>query len=268
MLKEIFQDEGIEFFSAVDYSECKSVNARLEKRLPFEPKSVLIFLLPYYAGECENLSLYAASLDYHIIIRDITDRIIKKLKEIYPVSNFAGFGDHSPIDERDCALKAGLGFIGDNGLIINEKYGSYMFLGDIITDVPVYELQSEAPPRESKSECHHCGACKRACPTGILRGEGFDCLSAITQRKGELTKEEKNLMIACNTAWGCDICQNVCPYNAAPRISPIELFHRDRISKLDSELLSSLSDEKFKDRAFSWRGRAVVERNVKLLENK
>ena len=111
--------------------------------------------------------------------------------------------------------------------------------------------------------CAHCGKCKSACPTGILRGEGSSCLSEITQRKGDLSEDELTLMREYNTVWGCDICQNVCPYNKNPKATPIEFFRKDRITRLTKEVLESMSEPEFKTRAFSWRGRGVLERNLK-----
>ena len=162
------------------------------------------------------------------------------------------------------ALVAGLGIVGDNGLIINEKYGSYVFIGDVVTDIPPEELGA-IPPREV-GHCHHCGACLRACPTGILRGEGADCLSAITQRKGELTDEEITLMRKYNTAWGCDLCQSACPYNRNPLITPIQFFHRERIAYLTRDILDAMDKSAFMRRAFAWRGRKTVERNLDVLK--
>ena len=174
-----------------------------------------------------------------------------------------GYGDHSPISEVSAALVSGLGIVGDNGLIINEKYGSYVFIGDVVTDIEP-ELLGAVAPLDVKG-CHHCGACKRACPTGILRGEGEDCLSAITQRKGELTGDECDMMRKYNTAWGCDLCQSICPYNKSAKTTPIEFFQRERISELTRELLDSMDKETFLRRAFSWRGRKTVERNLDIL---
>ena len=263
-LIDFFASEGIEYFAALDYSQTRVINGSLIAREDFTPRSVIIFLLPYYAGECENLSRYAAARDYHLAIRDVTDRLIAKLSELYPGSSAKGYGDHSPIDERDAALSAGLGILGDSGLLINESYGTYVFIADVITDISASDITRDFMAKEHR-HCISCGACLRACPTGILRGEGCDCLSAITQRKGELADTEVDLMRKFNTVWGCDLCQSSCPYNKEPKITPISFFREERITCLTSELLAGMSKDEFRARAFAWRGRKTVERNLELL---
>ena len=266
MLESYFISQKIEYFAVLSYEKCREINARIIDRQGFRPKSVIIYLLPYYAGETDNLSRYASSLDYHLAIAEINAGLEKTLRERFPEANIRGYGDHSPIDERHAALISGLGIAGESGLIINEKYGTYIFIGDMVTDIdPDLLGESELFPIK---KCCGCGACKRACPTGILRGEGSDCLSAITQRKGELSDEEKRLMRDCNTLWGCDMCQTSCPHNRNPKITPIEFFHRDRIPRLTAEILDSMSDEEFNKRAFAWRKRKTVERNLEILYGK
>ena len=265
-IKEYFSSVNIEYFSVLSYADCRETGKRIMDRESFEPKSVIIYLLPYYAGESENLSIYASSLDYHLAIKEINEGLEKLLRESYPEAGIKGYGDHSPIDERHAALIAGLGIQGDNGLLINESYGSYIFVGDIVTDISP-ELLGAEPPKPY-TRCEGCGACKRACPTGILLGEGSDCLSAITQRKGELTEDEKALMIKHNILWGCDFCQSSCPHNKNPKITPVEFFHRDRIPCLTREILDNMSDEDFEKRAFAWRKRKTIERNLDILYNK
>ncbi len=262
-LEEFFSSRNIEYFSVLSYEDCREINSRIIDRQGFIPKSVIIYLLPYYSGESVNLSRYATSLDYHLAIAEVNLALEAVLKIHFPSANIRGYGDHSPIDERHAALISGLGIAGDNGLIINEKYGSYIFIADTVTDIDP-TLLGAASPRPIES-CEKCGACKRACPTGILRSEGSDCLSAITQRKGELTDEEKQLMRNCNTLWGCDLCQTSCPHNRNPISTPIEFFHRDRIPHLTAEILDSMSDEDFAKRAFAWRKRKTVERNIGIL---
>ena len=265
-LSRLFASLSIDSFGALSIEDAQIINARLLEKENFTPRSVLMFVIPYYAGETVNLSRYAAARDYHILIKEITDRLIEGIKAEHPEANAKGYGDHSPINERSAALRAGLGILGDNGLLIHEKYGSYIFIGDVITDLAP-ELLFAKPPMEIRT-CAHCGKCKAACPTGILRGEGADCLSAITQKKGELSEDEKALMRKYNTAWGCDICQTVCPYNRTPMVTPIAFFKESLIPNLTSDCLEEMSKEAFAERAFAWRGRATVARNIGILEEK
>ena len=258
-----FRENKIEFYSVLSYSDVRVTAQNIMDREAFTPRSVIVFLLPYYTGECENLSVYSASLDYHIAIRDLTSRLVDRIQEVAPAASAKGYGDHSPIDERHAAISAGLGILGKSGLIINEKYGTYVFVADLITDIEP-ELFGATAPLPLKT-CHGCGLCLKSCPTGILRGEGEDCLSAITQRKGELTESEISLMREYNTVWGCDICQSVCPYNLEPIPTPIDFFFEERIPLLTTELLLSMDKASFSRRAFAWRGRRTVERNLELL---
>ena len=262
-LKHFFDKNKIEYFSVLRYDDCKEINSRIIEREDFTPRSVIMYALPYYTGECVNMSVYASSLDYHIAIREVSQGITKLLEEHFPNCHAKGYGDHSPIDEIHAALISGLGIIGDSGLLINEKYGTYVFIGDVITDIDPLELGSIEPCEIKR--CKSCGICKAKCPTGILRGESCVCLSAITQRKGELTDSEVALMRKINTVWGCDECQRYCPYNKEPILTPISFFYVDRIPTLTTELVDNMSKAEFEKRAFAWRGRKTVERNLKHL---
>ncbi len=264
-LDHLFASLSIDAYGALSIGDADIINEKLLLREDFTAKSILVFLVPYYAGETANLSRYAAARDYHIAIREITDRLIAGIKQKYPEAHAKGYGDHSPIAERAAALHAGLGILGDNGLIIHEKYGTYVFIGDVITDLPPEALGAK-PPQPIRT-CEHCGRCRAACPTGILRGEGESCLSAITQKKGVLTEGEIALMRKYNTVWGCDICQTACPHNQAPSITPIPFFRESLIPHLTRKGLAEMDSDAFAERAFAWRGRAVVERNIDLFES-
>ena len=261
-IKDIFLKHSIEYSEATDYSGLENINARLFSSIGFTVRSAIIYLIPYYVNDGENMSAYSTSRDYHSYIQTLSASLITELSRLFPGYSFRGFGDHSPIDERSAALECSLGILGENGLLINEKYGTYVFIGDILTDVPPDMLG--AVPKAEISYCEGCGACARACATGILSGEGTACLSEITQRKGILTEEEVELMRKHNTVWGCDICQRVCPHNRG-EVTPIEFFHEDRIDLLTKDKINSMSDEEFKARAFAWRGKAVVQRNLDYL---
>ena len=259
-IKDFFEKERIEYYAALSYSDMKRINERLIEREKFDPRSVIVFLIPYYSRDGENISRYAVARDYHIFIKELAARFESVMKTAYPQYSFKGYGDHSPIDERYAALVGGLGVLGDNGLIINEKYGSYIFISEIITDAPC-ELVGAVGISEI-ARCERCGACVKKCPTGALSDFSLDCLSSITQRKGELADSEIELMKKYNTVWGCDECQAACPHNRDPIKTPIEFFKSDIITRLDKNTLDSMDDEKFRERAYAWRGRKTVERNI------
>ena len=262
MTESYFKERKIEYYGVISYDDCREISGEIMARESFTPRSVILYLVPYYGGETENISRYAASLDYHIFLRETGEGLIAELSRLFPGCSARSYGDHSPIDEIHAAASLGLGILGDNGLIINERYGSYVFVGDVVTDIPPEEIGAATPIPVSK--CMHCGACRRSCPTGALVGAG-DCLSAITQRKGELTDAECKLMREHNTAWGCDLCQSCCPYNAHPVLTPIDFFRKDRIVRLDRGDVESMDKATFSRRAFAWRGRKTVLRNLDVL---
>lgn len=264
LLKEFFDGEKIEYFSVLPYQSANVTRQYIMARENFVPKSIIIFLVPYYAGETVNISRYAASRDYHLYLGEITEKLSKYLESQIEGIHSKGYGDHSPIDERDAAAKCSLGIIGKNGLLINEKYGSYIFIGELVCDVEP-ERFGEFCFSEPRY-CDECGRCRAACPTAGLVDKTMPCLSAITQKRGELTDSEKTLMKNNGTVWGCDICQTVCPHNENPRITPIKFFHENRIVNLTPETFQEMSDDEFSTRAFSWRGRKVLERNIDIVK--
>ncbi len=259
-LKNFFTEEKIEYFAVLDYSSLPKANPKIAEREKLVPQSAVIYLVPYFTRHGENISSYAVSRDYHIYIKELNERLIAHLSAELPQAQFKGYGDHSPLNERLAAAMGGLGVIGKNGLLINEKYGSYVFIGEVLTDAAPQILG--ASRITEISSCMGCGACLAACPTGALI-TGSGCLSDVTQRKGELSENELELMRKCNTVWGCDICQQVCPHNLAPISTPISFFRESVLTSLTESALNSMSDEEFKARAYSWRGRKTVERNLK-----
>ncbi|MBQ7161141.1 MAG: epoxyqueuosine reductase [Clostridia bacterium] len=250
---------GIEYAGAIPMDAALIINKRIyDQNIAGFAKNVITFLVPYRAEAAanRNLSIYAVPRDYHLFMKDLFERLEPELEKLYRGSRFKGMSDHSPIDETLAAAKCGLGAIGENRRLINEKYGSYVFIGEFYTDAEI----GVSPPCEPK-KCLGCGKCRKACPTGF----SGECLSAVTQKKGELTEDEKELVKRCDSVWGCDVCQYVCPMNAGKEFTRIDFFRKELIYRLDPDKLSAMTPDEFEKRAYSWRGRAVIERNVRII---
>lgn len=231
-------------------------------RLIDSPRSVLVALFPYLTGAPSgNLSLYARGRDYHAVIADRLGAVAKAFQAEYPDNHFVVLADDSPLPEVYAAACAGLGCIGDNGLLIHPDYGSYVFIGTIVTDLdlPVTE--------QTPKGCLHCGACRRACPVELDKER---CLSALTQQGGTLTEEQAALVREHPLVWGCDTCQLVCPMNKHAKQTDIPDFRQSPIDTLTLADVDGLTRrqfcEKYPDRAFTWRGPAPLRRNLTLKE--
>lgn len=219
-----------------------------KKRLPKNAKTVLTCFLPYKVKDEKpfNISRYAAVPDYHEIFTQKLNNTCALLRKNFPDNTFEPFCDNSPLREVYAAAKSGLGVLGDNGLLITKEYGSFVFLGEIVTDLYI-ECDGEI------KECLHCGNCKKGCPKDTL-GE---CLSAVTQKKGELSPAQKKAVKENGSLWGCDICQENCPFNITAKTTYVTEFingYKDRYEK----------GEDIKNRAFAWRGEKVILRNTDL----
>lgn len=236
------------------------IPCRALARIPQNSKSVIVVLFPYYLGEGYyeklNISKYAVPTDYHEICIRYLNEIIASLKIIYPDYKFESFCDNSPINEVMAAVLAGLGVRGENSLLINEKYGSFCFIGEIVTD-----LEIQCKKIEVKS-CKKCGLCKKKCINNAITTDGIKkekCLSEITQKKGVLTKNEEKLIRLSGCIWGCDICQNVCPMNSSIEKSPVKEFYENAKSIYNGD------EDYDKSRAYSWRKKDVINRNLKIM---
>lgn len=252
-IKNFFLSENIDVFSAVKADTLSVID---QKRMPENVKSAVMFLIPYYTGKHENrnISLYAVSRDYHLYIKELNGRFVGDGVHFYSF-----FADTSPINERDAALKAGLGFKGKNGLVISEKYGSFVFVGTLLTDAE-FDEDEYVSVCDEKS-CMNCGLCKKNC--AFLRGETDICLSELTQRKN-VTDEQLEMIKKHPLVWGCDTCQEVCPHNNDVCETPIEFFHKCLLSKIDYEMIESMSKDEFSMRAYAWRGKKTVLRNLEV----
>lgn len=236
------------------------ISCRALERVPENAKSVIVVLFPYYLGdeyyENLNISKYAVPEDYHVICGKYLKEIAVSLKESYPNNSFQYFCDNSPINEVMAGCFSGVGIRGENSLLINEKYGSFCFVGEIVTD-----LEIPCEDREIKS-CKKCGLCKKKCINQAITTDGIEkerCLSEITQKKGELTEGEAELIKKSGCIWGCDICQNVCPMNSCIEVSPVKEFYETAKSTYNSD------EDYNKNRAYAWRKKEVINRNLKIV---
>ena len=239
------------------------LNCRALSRIPQDARSVIVLLFPYYTGEYpqRNISRYAMVPDYHLVAGEYLKKLCALFKEQYPDYQFEAFVDNSPLREVACGQAAGLGVIGDNGLLIHPAFGSYLFLGEIVTDLLL------EPNGTIGKHCLHCGACRNACPQGALQENGSVelslCRSHITQKKGELSKFEQQEIQKGGLIWGCDICNDVCPMNKNPQITPIPEF----LASVTPVMAESLILELLDGRPFNYRGKKTILRNLSLLND-
>ena len=266
-LSEYFLPRGIRLFAPIPLSACRVERKYLLDRAEIDPTAgtAILLAVPYFTRAAtvpeRNLSAYAVPRDYHLFFRDLFGDLLPRLRERFPDEKFAGFADHSPIDERDAAARAGLGIIGRNGMLITKPYSSYVFLGELITSKVIPCAAQEI------RYCEDCGACRRACPMEEIG----TCLSALTQKKGVLTDAEAETIRSYGSVWGCDICGEVCPHTRRALRegtidSEIPFFSEQTVSRLTLAELDAMDDETFSARAFAWRGRETIRRNLLLFD--
>ncbi|MBF8983397.1 tRNA epoxyqueuosine(34) reductase QueG [Lutibacter sp. B2] len=251
--------------------EENDIRRRIDSKLTMEDTaSIVVCLFPYFVGykEESNLSIYTHGKDYHIIIKEKLEQIGNYLSKEIEDFHYKAFTDTGALVDRHLAYLAGLGYFGLNQNIITDKYGSFVFIGYLLTNYP-FEID-----KPLNKTCIKCKKCIEKCPGGALlddfQMDPRKCLSFITQKKDALSLDEQNKMKDCNTVFGCDICQRVCPHNKGVEYSNLEEFKKDLISSLEEEEIFNMSNKAFKriygDRAFSWRGRKIIARNLSYLK--
>ena len=202
----------------MDYME-RNIDKRFDPRLLYKnAKTILVVLLNYFPGETQKdpqapiVSKYAYGIDYHFVMKDKLRQLLQFIQEEVKPCNGRPFVDSAPVLERAWARRAGLGWIGKNSNLISLEHGSFFFIGELILDV-------ELPYDQPKIVSDHCGNCTRcidACPTNaIVDNRVIDarkCISYQTiELRGDLDENLKGQFE--NRIFGCDICQDVCPWN-------------------------------------------------------
>lgn len=240
----------------------------IEKRInPFKymekGKTIISIAFPYMFQAVNNskiyFSKYTMGSDYHKVAAKYLEQICNYIISLGGEAKY--FVDSNALPERYIAYQSGIGFIGKNNMLITKEYGSYVFLGEIITDL---EIESDKP---LESQCGECNLCIKACPTKAIAEEISNpniCLSYITQKKdiGDewLTKLGGRL-------FGCDTCQNVCPFNKNAQFSSIEEFKPyDFMKDINREDILNMSKKNFNDKykltSCGWRGKSIIQRNL------
>lgn len=255
--------------------EEKVLLARIDPKLTLEScKSIIVIGLSYNIEYDEKadykfkgrLSKSSWGIDYHRVLKSKLEALIGEIKQKKDFE-YKYFVDTGPLVERELAHKAGLGYYGKNCSIINEDYGSFIFLGYILTDLDI-----EPDEKILNSQCGDCQLCLRACPGQALEEYKLNakkCISYQSQTK-EMNPELKKKMGA--NIYGCDICQNVCPKNKDVKKSLHDEFTPNETKgAIDIEELLSMSNREFKlkygSMAGAWRGRNILRRNASIALN-
>ena len=212
------------------------------KELLPEAKSMIMVLMNYYPrqwqpADKQQIAAYAYGNDYHHIVKSKLTQLAEEINKIAP-HKYAVFCDSAPILERYWATRAGLGWIGRNGMLVNPTLGTFTFIGTLITSLDL------EPSTEVENRCGTCSKCMDACPTKAILNKTIDarrCLSYQTiEKRGEIDNEL--IEMAGNTLYGCDRCQLACPWNKFahphnhPELEPINgIFELDWASMTRSE---------------------------------
>jgi len=242
-----------------------------------DSKSVIVLLFYYYPPTFQNktsgykITKYAYGKDYHTIIKEKLNYLGNYITEIAPGHTYRSFTDSAPVLEKAWAVKAGLGWTGKHSLLIVPRKGSYFFISELITSV---ELETDKP-----FVGNHCGSCTRcmnACPTGALIApsvlDARKCIAyqTIELKEDQLSEESKGL----NKEWiyGCDICQDVCPWNKKAGPHTHDDFQPNMpllaLSKSEWEnLTEDHFDELFKESAIKRIKLKGLQRNINFLRD-
>ncbi len=207
-------------------------------------KSIICVAMNYYTGESHpHIARYALGQDYHQVMGEKLKSLELFIQELQPSEQSKSYVDTGAILERSYAAQAGLGWIGKNTCLINDGLGSFFFIGEILTTIDFgddYGLPA-------LDQCGTCTKCLDACPTQAFVEPGVmdarKCISYLTiEYRGEFTQEQKSMV--GTHAYGCDICQTVCPYNdRIPTTTEKSFWPRPELDQLMDE---NISEDDFK----------------------
>ena len=203
------------FHGEMQYMENHFEKRTDPRKLVEGAKSVISVLLNYFPEEIQSdntfkISKYAYGKDYHYVVKEKLHALLEYIQNEIGEVNGRAFVDSAPVMDKVWAAKSGLGWIGKNTNLISKTFGSFVFIGELIIDL---ELEYD---KSIKDYCGTCTKCIDACPTKALTPYQLDarkCISYLTiEKKGDLPEEMKGEW--SNWIFGCDICQDVCPWNS------------------------------------------------------
>jgi epoxyqueuosine reductase len=238
-------------------------------------KSVIVFSQNYYPSivipkESYQISKYAYGRDYHKVIKKKLKAFMAELNEIFGPINGRGFVDSAPVMEKSWAKKSGLGWMGKHSNVLSKQKGSFFFLAVLIVDL---DLDSDD---QSKDLCGTCTACIDACPTDAIIQpylvDGSKCISYFTIELKDAKLPDQFKGKFNDWIFGCDICQDVCPWNRFSKPHQESDFHpKDQLLKMDrkdwEELEFETFNELFTGSAVKRTGYEGLKRNIKFLPN-
>lgn len=255
--------------------EAKDLDRRTDPSLLFDRPKSIIAIAVAYSSKLDNppksepgarrgiMARSAWGMDYHHVLRDRMEKIEAWLREQEPDVRVESMVDTGELSDRAVAERAGIGFSAKNCAIISPELGSWIYLGEMITNLPL-------PPDEPITEqCGSCTKCIDACPTGALVGPGEldaqKCVSFLTQTKGMLSNEHMKKI--GNRLYGCDTCQIVCPINRGKNWTQHkELLPDAEVAKPLLIPLLDVSNREFKETygytSAAWRGKKPIQRNA------
>ncbi len=239
------------------------------RRIMPEATAAVVTLVNYFHGSGTSparVAQYGWSADYHRVLGTRLERLASAIRDIAPAARTRAYVDAGPVPERELAQRAGLGWIGKNTMLINPERGSFTFIGVVLTDA---DLAPDLPFESDR--CGSCRACLDACPTdAFVASHTLDarrCISYLTiERRGAFTPAERTSV--GDWLFGCDVCQDVCPWNVrfARPTEDLELAPRATIAAPDLPELLALDDHAFLarygDTPFTRPGAAGMRRNA------
>ena len=244
------------------------------KLLVDDAKSIITVLFNYYTDKTQEdktapiISKYALGKDYHLIIRKKLNALHQYILDEIGEVNARGFTDSAPVMDKVWAVKSGLGWMGKHSNVINKNQGSFFFIGELILDL---NLEVSSPV---KDYCGSCTKCIDACPTDAIiapyKVDGSKCISYLTiELKDELLPIEYTDKIS-NRMFGCDICQEVCPWNRFSLVNKEPWFDANpemlKMSKLEwQELSKETFNRIFKKSAVKRTKYEGLMRNIKFI---